>query len=50
MKNFLGAIRGARVLSVEREDDARLLPDHSVDGFEARANHFEGEHFAESEV
>ena len=46
----VGVGADARVLAVEREDDARLLLDDRVDRFKACANRFEGERFAESEV
>ena len=46
----MGVGADARVLAVEREDDARLLLDDRVDRFKACANRFEGERFAESEV
>jgi hypothetical protein len=35
-----------RILAVEGEGDARLLPDYSVDTFEACANLFKRECFA----
>ena len=43
----MGVSAHALVLSVEGEDDARLLSDCGVEGIETRTNFFEWKRFAE---